>query len=46
MKTTTNRYYKDTKAKSGKTYYYKVIAVCKNTSGNSAYSGIVSIKSK
>ena len=42
--TTTNRYYKDTKAVKGKIYYYKVIAVCKNTSGNSAYSSVVSAK--
>ena len=44
--TTTNRNYKDAKAKSGKTCYYKVVAVCKNTAGNSAYSAVVSIKSK
>ena len=36
--------YTDTKATKNKTYYYKVVAVCKNTSGNSAYSGVVSIK--
>ena len=46
VKTTTAAYYKDTKAVAGKTYYYKVMAVCSNTSGNSAYSSIVSIKSK
>ena len=46
VKTTTASYYKDTKATSGKTYYYKVVAVCSNTAGNSAYSSIVSIKSK
>ena len=46
VKTTTSLSYKDTKATSGKTYYYKVIAVCSNTEGNSAYSSIVSIKSK
>ena len=46
VKTTTSRSYKDTKAKAGKTYYYKVVAVCSNTSGSSAYSGVVSIKSK
>ena len=44
--TTTNRYYKDAKATQNKTYSYKVVAVCKKTAGNSAYSGIVSIKSK
>ena len=44
VKTTTSLSYKDTKATSGKTYYYKVVAVCSNTAGNSAYSSIVSIK--
>ena len=44
VKTTTASYYKDTKATSGKTYYYKVVAVCSNTAGNSAYSSVVSIK--
>ena len=43
---TSNRYYKDQKASKGRTYYYKVVAVCKNTAGNSAYSGVVSIKSR
>ena len=46
VKTTTSLSYKDTKATSGKTYYYKVVAVCSNTAGNSAYSSVVSIKSK
>ena len=46
VKTTTSMSYRDTKATTGKTYYYKVVAVCSNTAGNSAYSGIVSIKSK
>ena len=46
VKTTTASYYRDTKATAGKTYYYKVVAVCSNTAGNSAYSSIVSIKSK
>ena len=46
VKTTTSLSYKDTKTTAGKTYYYKVVAVCSNTSGNSAYSSIVSIKSK
>ena len=46
VKTTTSRSYKDTTAKKNTTYYYKVVAVCQNTAGNSAYSGIVSIKSK
>ena len=46
VKTTTSLNYKDTAAKSGKTYYYKVVAVCTKTAGNSAYSSVVSIKSK
>ena len=44
VKTTTSLSYRDTKATAGKTYYYKVVAVCSNTSGNSAYSSVVSIK--
>lgn len=43
VKTTTSLSYTDTKATAGKTYYYKVIAVCSNTSGNSDYSKVVSI---
>ena len=46
VKTTTSTSYKDTAAKSGKTYYYKVVAVCSKTAGNSAYSAVKSIKSK
>ena len=46
VKTTTSLSYKNTSATAGKTYYYKVVAVCSNTAGNSAYSSIVSIKSK
>ena len=46
VKTTTSLSYKDSKATSGKTYYYKVVAVASKSSANSAYSGIVSIKSK
>ena len=46
VKTTTSTAYKDTAAKSGKTYYYKVVAVCSKTAGNSAYSAVKSIKSK
>ena len=44
VKTTTSRFYKDAKATKNKTYYYKVVAVCNSTAGNSAYSNIVSIK--
>ena len=46
VKTTTSLSYKDTKATSGKTYYYKVIAVASKSAANSAYSSVVSIKSK
>ena len=39
---TTSTSYTDKTAKAGKTYHYKVKAICANTSGNSAYSAIVS----
>ena len=42
--TTSNTSVTNTSAEAGKTYYYKVVAVCKTTNGNSAYSGVVSIK--
>ena len=38
--------YRDSKAKKGKTYYYKVKAVAANSAANSAYSSVKSIKSK
>ncbi len=44
VKTTTAKSWKDTTAKKGKTYYYKVVAVHKNSSANSAYSTVVSKK--
>ena len=44
VKTTTAKYWKDTTAKKGKTYYYKVVAVHKNSNANSAYSNIVNKK--
>jgi len=44
VKTTTSKYWKDTTAKKGKTYYYKVVAVHSNTAANSSYSAIKSIK--
>ncbi len=45
--TTTKLSYTNTTAKAGKTYYYKVKAVCgATTAGNSAYSTVVSIKAK
>ena len=46
VKTTTSTSYTDKTAKKGKTYYYKVKAVASSSSGNSAYSSVVSIKSK
>ena len=46
VKTTTSLNWKDTTAASGKTYYYKVVAVADHSSANSAYSSVVSIKSK
>lgn len=46
MKTTTSLSYINTSAVKGKTYYYKVKAVCSNSAANSAYSSIVSIKAK
>ena len=44
MKTTTGTSYTNTTAEEGKTYYYKVRAICENTDGNSAYSAVLSIK--
>ena len=46
MKTTTKTSYANTSATAGKTYYYKVVAVASKSSANSAYSSVVSIKSK
>lgn len=44
---TTKTTYTNTGAKSGTTYYYKIVAVCKLSSyGNSAYSNVVSVRSK
>ena len=42
--TTTAASWTDAKAEGGKTYYYKVRAICANTDGNSAYSSVLSIK--
>lgn len=44
VKTLTGLKFKDTTAKKGTTYYYKVVAVSKVSSANSAYSNVVSIK--
>ena len=44
VKTTTSLNWKDTSAQKGKNYYYKVVAVCKTTAGNSAFSAVKSIK--
>ena len=38
--------FRDTKAKKGKTYYYKVKAIAANAAANSAYSSVKSIKVK
>ena len=46
MKTTTNTSYTNTSFTSGKTYYYKVKAVCDNSAAASAYSTVVSVKAK
>ena len=43
---TTSTSYTDKKAKAGKTYYYKVKAINSNSSANSAYSSVDSIKAK
>lgn len=45
LTTTSKTSYTNTSAKAGKTYYYKVKAVC-GTSAASAYSTVVSIKAK
>ena len=44
VKTTTANYWKDTTAKKGKTYYYKVVAIHKNSDAKSAGSVVVSQK--
>ena len=46
IKTTTNLSCTNTSAVAGTTYYYKVVAVASKAVANSAYSSIVSIKSK
>lgn len=46
MKTTTSTSYTNTSAESGKTYYYKVKAVCSKSAADSAYSTVVSVKAK
>lgn len=46
VKTTTKTSWTDTSAKAGKTYYYKVMAIHVNTSANSAYSAVDSIKAE
>lgn len=42
IKTTTGTSYTDTTATAGKTYYYKIKAIHKNSSANSNYSKVVS----
>ena len=46
IKTTTGTSFTNTSATAGKTYYYKVKAIHSNSSANSAYSSVKSIKSK
>ena len=46
MKTTTGTSYTNTNHVNGRTYYYKVVAVCENTSGNSAASNVVKLTAK
>ena len=44
VKKTTSLSFKDSDAPKGKTCYYKVVAVCADTKGNSAFSAVQSIK--
>jgi len=47
IKETTGTSFTNTSAKAGKTYYYKVKAICgRSSGGNSAYSAVKSIKAK
>ena len=46
MKTVTGTSYTNTSHVNGKTYFYKVVAVCENTSGNSAASNVVKLTAK
>ena len=46
MKTATGTAYTNTNIVKGTTYFYKVVAVCANTDGNSAASKILSITAK
>ena len=46
IKTTTSLKYTDKSAKAGKTYYYKVKAIHKSSSANSAYSSVDKLKAK
>ena len=46
IQTTSATAFTDPPAKAGKTYYYKVKAIHKNTSANSAYSNVEKIKAK
>ena len=46
VKETTSLKFTDKKAKEGKTYYYKVKAIHKTSSANSAYSSVDKIKAK
>ena len=46
LTTTTRTAYRHATAKKGKTYYYKVYAVCSRSAGKSAASSVKSVKSK
>ena len=46
MKTTTGTSYSNTNHVNGTTYFYKVVAVCENTWGNSAASNVVKLTAK
>ena len=46
LKTTTGTSFTNTSVTSGKTYYYKVVAVHSTSAANSAYSSLDSVKVK
>ena len=46
MKTVTGTSYSNTNHVNGQTYFYKVVAVCENTWGNSAASNVVKLTAK
>ena len=46
IKTTTKKSFVNTSVTSGRTYFYKVVAVSSNSNANSAYSSVVSVSAK